>query len=248
MEQYSVLAKYYDLLMSDIDYKKWADFYEKCFEKFGGNVKKAVDIGCGTGSVTVELARRGYTMTGVDISAEMLSLAQKKAEDAGVFVRFAEQNMAHLDVGGSADAVICSLDGLNYLTKTDEISSCFCRVYETLTGGGVFVFDMNTVHKLKDVLGDNAFVYDVDDMFLSWQCAYNERSKTCDYYLTFFSEDGGVWRRCDEFQRQRAYSERTVEKMLCNAGFKILGKYADVDFSPAEKSGERIFYVCGKGK
>lgn len=248
MEQYSVLAKYYDALMRDVDYKKWADFYVSCFEKYGAKVKKIVDIGCGTGTITVDLAGRGYSVTGVDISSEMLALAQKKADDTKVFVRFAEQDMANLETGDAADAVVCALDGVNYLADTSALASCFYRVSDSLADGGLFIFDMNTPYKMKNILGDNAFVYEDDGMFLSWQCFFNERRRVCDYYLTFFSEDGGVWRRYDETQRQRAYSERTVKKLLGDAGFDILGEYSDIDFNAPTPTCDRLFFVCRKVK
>lgn len=246
MAQYSILAKYYDALMDGVDYAKWADFYVKCFEKYGRDVKTVVDIGCGTGSITTELAARGYAMTGVDISSEMLALAERKAEERGVRVRYAEQDMAYLDTGAESDAVICSFDGVNYLTDTAEVCSCFSSVAAALAEGGLFVFDVSSPYKFKNVLGDNAFVYETGDMFLSWQCFYNEKRAVCDYYLTFFEKDGGAWQRCDETQRQRAYSERTLEKMIKEAGMSLIAKFADVDFSPVESESERIFFVCRK--
>ena len=248
MAQYSILAKYYDALMDGVDYAKWADFYEQCFEKYGRDVKTVVDIGCGTGSITTELAARGYAMTGVDISSEMLALAERKAEERGVRVRYAEQDMAYLDTGAESDAVICSFDGVNYLTDTGDLRSCFSSVAAALAEGGLFVFDVSSPYKFKNILGDNAFVYETGDMFLSWQCFYNEKRAVCDYYLTFFEKDGGAWHRCDETQRQRAYSERTLEKMIKEAGMSPLAKFADVDFSPVESESERIFFVCRKDK
>jgi len=246
MEQYSVLSKYYDALMSDVDYEKWADFYISCFEKYGTDVKKVVDIGCGTGSITVSLAKRGYDVTGVDISAEMLSLAAKKAELENVKIRYAEQDMSSLETGETADAVCCSLDGINYLLTTDKVRSCFFRVARTLSDGGLFIFDVNTIFKYKSILKSDAFVYEKKDLFLCWQSFYNEKSGICDYYLTFFSEKNGKWLRFDEVQRQRSYSSRTIKKLLSDAGFEIIGTYSDTDFSPDGPDSERMFFVCRK--
>ena len=246
MGQYSILAKYYDALMDGVNYAKWADFYEKCFEMCGVDAKTVVDIGCGTGSITTELAARGHAMTGVDISSEMLALAQKKADERGVTVRHAEQDMAYLDTGAVADGVICSFDGVNYLTELDDVRSCFSSVAQSLGDGGVFVFDVSSKYKFENILSDNAFVYEVDGMFLSWQCFYGQKRGVCDYYLTFFEENGGVWHRYDETQRQKAYSERTLEKILKETGFNVVGKYSDVDFSPVKDDSDRIFFVCRK--
>lgn len=246
MAQYSILAKYYDALMSGTDYSKWADLYVKCFEKYGKDVKNVVDIGCGTGSITTELAARGYAMTGVDISSEMLALAERKAEERRVRVRYAEQDMVCLDTGAEADAVICSFDGINYLPDTDAVRSCFSSVAVSLAAGGLFIFDVSSPYKFKNILGDNAFVYDLDEMFLSWQCFFSEKRGVCDYYLTFFERGGGAWQRYDETQRQRAYSERTLEKIIKGSGMSLVAKFADVDFSDVKDDSDRIFFVCRK--
>lgn len=246
MEQYSVLAKYYDALMDDVDYRKWAEFYDVILKESGA-CKRVVDMGCGTGSITVCLASLGYDMTAIDISSEMLAMAQSKADKAGVHIRFSEQDMSSLDVGGGYGGVICSFDGVNYLLSTEKLKACFDRAYEALDDGGVFVFDVSTPYKYKNILSENAFVYELDGLFLSWQSFYNEKRGICDYYLTFFSEKNGVWHRFDEEQRQRSYSLKTIEKLLRDSGFTIEKICADTDFSPVESTSERCHFICRKG-
>lgn len=243
--QYSSLSLFYDAFMQDVDYGAWCDFYEECFRKFSTvNVERIVDIGCGTGSITVPMAARGYKMTGLDLSEEMLALAAKKAEDAGADIRFLGADMRSFNLGFRADAAICSFDCVNYLLKTDDVEAALFRAHENIEKGGVFIFDVATPYKYKNVLADNAFVYENDDVFMTWENYFNEKTNICDFYLTFFVRDGKVYRREDEEQRQRCYALRTIRKVAQNAGFSILCECADVDFSPLQEDSERCFFVC----
>ena len=157
-EQYAVLASYYDRVMEDVDYEAWCDFYEACFSENKISPKNILDLACGTGSITVPLAKRGYAMTGIDLSSEMLSLAQVKSDEAKVKLRLSEQNIALFHAGGCFDAVICSFDGINYLTSPKDVQSCFACVAETLSENGIFIFDISTPYKYEHILADNAFV------------------------------------------------------------------------------------------
>lgn len=247
-EPYAVLAEFYDRLMEDTDYGAWVSFYLRCFEKFGIRPEKILDLACGTGNITLPLAAHGYDMTGIDASAEMLCLARKKADDRGLHVCLSEQNIAAFNAGGICDAAICSFDSVNYLTVTADVSSCFSRVYETLAGGGLFLFDVNTPYKYKQIFADNAFVYEYEDLFVIWQNEYHEKSRLCDFYLTFFVKDGpkSIWHRFDENQRQRCYAIGTLKKKLSEAGFSHVETFADTDFSPLSPDSQRCFFVCVK--
>ena len=247
-EQYAHLAAYYDRIMEDIDYEAWCDFYENTLEKYGVSAKKILDLACGTGSITVPLAGRGYTLTGIDLSSEMLALAQRKSEEARVKLRLSEQNIALFDAGTGYDAVICSFDGINYLTSPKDVQSCFACVNEALTNDGLFIFDVSTPYKYENILADNAFVYEYDDLFLSWQNYFNKKSGLCDFYLTFFIKNGSTWIRFDETQRQRKYLLPRLEKMLKEAGFTVLEKTSDIDFSPLAEDSDRCFFICQKQK
>lgn len=245
-EQYATLAAYYDRIMEDIDYTAWCEFYKTCFAKYDTTVHKMLDLACGTGSITVPLAQMGYDMTGLDLSAEMLALAQQKADTARVRIRFSEQNIALFDAGTGFDAAICSFDGYNYLTSPKDVTSSFARVYETLREGGMFIFDVSTPYKYENILADNAFVYEYDDLFLSWQNFYNKKTALCDFYLTFFIKEGNAWHRVDETQRQRRYLLPRLAKMLKEAGFTILETVSDLDFAPVSEESDRAFFICLK--
>ena len=246
-EQYAILASYYDRIMEDIDYEAWCDFYEACFSENGITPKKILDLACGTGSITVPLAKRGYALTGIDLSAEMLALAQEKCDEAKVRIRLSEQNIALFQAGSGFDAIICSFDGVNYLTSPRNVASCFACVSETLSDDGVFIFDVSSPYKYENILADNAFVYEYDDLFLSWQNYFDKKSGLCDFYLTFFvkTEDGS-WKRFDETQCQRKYTPARLEQMLNEAGLYIVKTAADIDGSPIREDSDRLFFICKK--
>lgn len=243
-EQYSVLATYYDRIMEDVDYDAWVAFYEKCFAMYSEKPKKMLDLACGTGLITIPLAKAGYEITGLDLSAEMLALASKKAENEKVKLRLSEQNIALFDAGGYFDGVICSFDGINYLTSPKDVLSCFASVKETLSENGLFIFDVSTPYKYENILADNAFVYEYDDLFLSWQNFYQKKTGLCHFYLTFFVKDKNGWKRFDEEQKQRRYLLPRLEKMLKEAGLTVITKVGDVDFSPLTEESDRCFFVC----
>ena len=244
-EQYSSLSLFYDGFMNDVDYGAWCDFYEKCFIEFSTiPVENLADIGCGTGNITVPMAMRGYKMTGLDISEEMLALANQKAQEAGVNILLLGTDMRSFDLGFYADAAICSFDCVNYLLKTSDIEAAFWRVHENIKKGSLFIFDVATPYKYKNVLSDNTFVFEDEDVFMTWENFFNEKSGICDFRLTFFIRDGKLYRREEEEQRQRSYSLKTIRKALKNTGFTVLRECADVDLSPLTEESERCFFIC----
>ena len=246
-EPYSVLAGYYDRLMEDTDYGAWCDFYRACFAKYGVSVTRILDLACGTGNLTIPLAAAGYEMTGIDLSSEMLALARKKADDAGLQICLSEQNIAGFDAGGTYDAAVCGFDGINYLTDAADVRACFAHVARALADGGLFLFDVNTPYKYENVFADNAYVYEYDDLFVTWQNGFRRRTGLCDFYLTFFVKRGNGWHRFDEVQRQRRYPIARLAGFLKDAGLTVLETVGGTDFSPLTATSERCFFICRKG-
>ncbi|MBR6559196.1 MAG: class I SAM-dependent methyltransferase [Clostridia bacterium] len=248
-EIYSGIFRVYDRLNGDIDYSGWADFVEELFSRFGERrVEAVLDLACGTGSMTIELARRGYDMTGIDLSSDMLSVARDRAMDEGISgVLWLLQDMREFELYGTVDAVVCALDSLNYLRNTKELETVFSLVNNYLYPGGVFLFDMNTPYKFENVYADNSYILEDDGIYCGWQNEYNPKTKLCRFYLSVFEEceDGG-YIRSDEVQTERCFSLGSVKRALTAAGLELCGIYGGTDFSPVNENSERWYFAARK--
>ena len=247
---YGMVSDIYDRINAEIDYKSWADFFEKCFEKYCANGEKpalVLDLGSGTGKMTLELARRGYDMTGIDISPEMLSVAREYAEDEGYGdkILWLMQDMRDFELYGTVDAVISTLDCINHLTSVSDLKKTLSLVHNYLIPDGIFIFDINGRGKFERVYSDNAYVNESENGFLVWQNFYRKRDGICDFYLTLFKENpDGTYTRQDEMQREKMYTVRSIKSALEISGFEFIGAFNNFDFSLASDDDERIYIVA----
>lgn len=244
--QYSSLAKVYDLLNFGCDYKELSDYIAReISENEMSETKLVLDLACGTGKLTLLLRDRGYDMTGVDLSEDMLSVAREECYKAGITdVLWLCQDMTEFELYGTVDACVCSLDSINYLTKISDVKKCFSMVYNYLIPDGVFVFDINTPHRFKNVYGNNDYILEQEGALCAWQNEYNEKSKLCHFYLSVFTEnEDGSYTRSDEIQRERCYSRRQIESALIDTGFEILGVYGDLSHTPATDTDEKWYFT-----
>lgn len=246
--QYQLLANYYDRFMQDVDYAALADFYEQLFAQYLNNKPHVVlDLGCGSGVLTLELARRGYEMIGVDCSAEMLAMAQAHAAAKKTEILWVQQDMRELSLYGSVGAVICSLDCVNYLLLQDALVRTFDGVFRFLDPGGLFLFDVNTVYKFEHAFAGQTYVYEQENVYCVWENVYHPRTRRCDFVLDFFEkEKNGMYSRKTEVQTQRAWSDRTLQNTLHQSGFAIRRVCSDLQLTPAGKTDLRHYYVCQK--
>jgi len=243
---YTSFAYIYDKLMYDIDYSNWADYIEEIFSINKKDVSLLLDLGCGTGSFCVEMAKRGYDMIGVDISPDMLSCAREKAESNGVDILFLNQDMTGFELYGTVDAAVCLMDSINYITGKRDLKRMFKLVKNYLNPDGLFIFDINSVYKFENILSDNVY-YDVgDDIAYIWQNSYDKKRRICEFDLTFFVREKDCYRRYDEVHKERAYSIDEMKNLIEASGMKLLKTYADLSFSPPGEKSERIFFVCQK--
>lgn len=248
MSSYSVFARYYDSLTLNVNYPARADYLCNLFSRFNHDTGITLDLACGTGSLTVELAKRGFDIYGIDGSMSMLSVAQQKAADNDLNILFLCQQMQHIDLYGTVDTVICALDSMNHLTSENDVLSAFQRVSLFLNEGGYFVFDVNTTYKHKCILANNTFVYDTDDVYCVWQNNYEPKMNRVGISLDFFACDGEVYRRNSEHFFERAYTTDQLVAMLNKSGMELVHLYDDMSFSEPNDKSERLVFVTKKIK
>ncbi len=244
---YDLLAPFYDAINSELDYSAWADFIEKIIDKEykSGKPELILDLGSGTGKMTLELARRGYDMTGVDYSPEMLGIARDAAEKEGLDVLWLCQDITAFELYGTVDVTVCCLDTVNHLTKKTELDKCFSLVHNYLIPDGLFVFDINGKYKFENIYSDRTYAMEEEGAVCIWQNDYNGKTKLCDFYITLFEEQAdGRYARYDETQRERMYTVKEVKTALEKSGFEYIGAYSDLRFSEADDSAERIYFVA----
>lgn len=247
MAGYSVFSEFYDLLTANAEYSKRAEYFLNLLNKYESNPGLTLDLACGTGSLTLELFRRGVDVYGVDASVDMLSVAKEKAVDAGADILFLRQNMQDLDLYGTVNTVICSLDSINHLQGREEVQRTFQRVSLFLEPGGYFLFDMNTLHKHEKVLGTKTFVYDMDKVYCVWQNRCLPETGKVDIRLDFFQRDGNLYRRYTESFSEFAYSNNYVVQWLYEAGFELVDIYDELSFDPPKSNSQRVVFAAKKG-
>lgn len=241
MEAYGDFAYIYDRLMrGDINYDAWCDYIESLMALHGCEPDSVCELACGTGSITSRLEARGYNMTGVDVSMDMINVARMKTKRAGLIC----ENMARFEPGRDFDAYICMIDGINYVIAPKLALRTFENVRRHLKKGGVFIFDISTRHKLRDIIGNETFIHSEYDVFYSWQNRYIDKYDISDMLLNFFVRRGEGYERFEERHLQRGYSERGLRYLLGRAGFENIDTYGELSFKAPEKDCERMVFVC----
>ncbi len=246
MDAYHALAVSYDRLTNDVDYRKTVDFYYQILQKEGISPRTAVDLACGTGSVALLLAQEGVSVTAVDMSPEMLTVAQQKAQDLPHPPIFVCQPLQALHLPRGVDLAVCALDSLDYITNPSECQEAIRRIYQCLNPGGIFIFDVNTPEKLWAMDGQ-VFLDEDDDVYCVWRGEFDQRTNICSYGMDLFQRQGKMWQRSFEEHREYAYSQAQLTDYLKQAGFIHIRVYADRRFESPQPGEQRIYFSARKG-
>ena len=247
MDAYKNLAASYDRLTNDVDYEATVEFYNAILKREGLKPRTAVDLACGTGSVTVLLAKQGIRTVGVDMSEDMLTAAWEKVMDMDTPPTFVCQKLQELRLGRGVDLAVCALDSLDYITDPNDCAEAIRRVYKVLNPGGIFIFDVNTPEKLKAMDGQ-VFLDEDDDVYCVWRGEFDSATNICSYGMDLFQRQGNVWHRSFEEHREYAYSQEQLTKYLKDAGFTHIEVYADREFCAPRDGEQRIYMKARKGK
>lgn len=243
MSSYVSLAPFYDGLMPEEDYLLWADCCEQLFRPRG--IHTVLDLACGTGTLSWLLADRGFEVIGVDLSCDMLAAAMEKAQaHPGVTAPlFLNQALGELDLYGTVQAAVCSMDSVNYLDEP-ELVEALRRLRLFLEPGGILLLDFNTPEKFRRMDGET-FVSESEDAFCVWRAETEEDEGICTYWMDVFFREGDLWRREEEEHTEYIYSPEKLQALLTAAGFPEPKLYAGLPLRPAQGGEERLFCLCG---
>jgi ubiquinone/menaquinone biosynthesis C-methylase UbiE len=243
---YDNFSRFYDLLTDNVEYEKRADYFCRLLSLCGINGGILLDLACGTGSISVEMAKKGFDVIGVDSSIGMLNAARQKIYESGEQILLLNQSMDDIDLFGTVDCAVCVLDSINHLADENQVKRTFEKVSLFMNPGGAFAFDVNTLYKHKNVLADNTFVYDLDELYCVWQNNFNAADGSVDISLDFFEEDDGAYYRSYESFTEKAYDLADIEKWLEEAGFEVVGIFDDMTTEKAHPETERAVFLAKK--
>jgi ubiquinone/menaquinone biosynthesis C-methylase UbiE len=245
MKSYEEFASIYDnLIHGDIDYKKWADKIIQITNREGIQLNDYLDIACGTGNLTIEIANYFKSTWGTDLSSDMLMEAEIKFRDERKKAKFICQDMTDINLNKQFDLITSALDSANYITEDEGLADFFEGVYKHLKENGLFIFDINSYYKLSEILGNNLYTHDSQDIVYIWENVFED--EIVSMYLTFFLKNGEQYKRFDECHTERAYMEVEVEELLISTGFNIVEKMDNYNDEKVTNKTERITYVVRK--
>lgn len=242
MGSYENFARVYDELMDNVPYEEWAEFILSILKENKITEGLLLELGCGTGKLMTLLGNAGFDMIGVDNSVDMLQIAREKTSPEFLYLL---QDMREFELYGTVKAVVSVCDSINYITDKEDLKEVFRLVNNYLDPKGLFVFDFNTIHKYKNVIGETVIAEDRDDVSFIWFNEYDEESHLNDIDLkVFVQEEGDIYRKFQEEHIQRGYSLEEIKQLLEESGLVFLQAYDEYSNQEVRSDSERIVVVA----
>ncbi len=244
MEAYTGFAEVYDVFQDNVPYEEWCSYVTGLLKEYQVMDGLVLDLGCGTGSLTELMARSGYDMIGIDNSGEMLQIAMNKRNASGLDILYLLQDMRGFELYGTVKAVISICDSMNYIMEYQELVEVFRLVNNYLDPKGVFIFDLNTEYKYRELLADNTFAEDREESSFIWNNFYDEEDKVNEYDLTLFVKEGELYRKFEETHYQRAYGLDQIQQAISDGGMEFVAAYDACTRNPVQQDSERIYVIA----
>ena len=242
---YGEFAKIYDdLINEDINYDNMVSRIIEICNEHNIECNDYLDAACGTGNVTVRLAKHFKDIYAVDLSEDMLREAFNKLKENRIKGKIICQDMTEMQLNRKFDLITSVLDSTNYITDEDDLEKYFSSVKEHLKDDGIFIFDVNSYYKLSEILGNNIYTYSEEDVFYTWENVFEDDMVSM--FLTFFVKQGELYERFEEEHFERAYKEEELESALSNCGLKVINKFDGYSNNKVQANSERIVYVVKK--
>jgi 2-polyprenyl-3-methyl-5-hydroxy-6-metoxy-1,4-benzoquinol methylase len=226
----------------DVDYDFWHEQILKRIGAYRSETKKILELACGTGTMAISLSKSGFITEGLDLSEDMLTIASSKASMEKQKIKFYNQNMIDFETRKQYDVILCLCDGMNYLSDEEQFLSAVNQVRKHLLPGGLFIFDLSTIYKLSQVIGNSTFAETFEHSAYIWENEYDEESNQLNFLLTLFVDDGSMYKRIEEYHQQRAYQIEEIKKNI-EADFEILELIDGDSFEALEKTSQRMCFV-----
>jgi|SRR5690606_26637883 len=245
---YGEFAYIYDELMRDVDYEQWIMYFkDKVSSLDRSRPLRVLDIGCGTGEIAIRLAKEGFEVVGIDLSEDMLAVANHKAMEMGVKVEFYQQNMVEIEGFAPFDVIVIFCDSLNYLHTEEEVQTTFRNVFQQLRPGGLFMFDVHSVYKMDSIFLDGPFVSSNEEVSFIWNCFEGKHPHSVEHELSFFvkNDHNEDYTRIDEYHEQRSFPVETYHSWIEETGFTVLEIIGDFTNGVLDTS-ERILFTVMK--
>ena len=242
---YNEFAYFYDEFNGEADYDALYSQIHTKLEAHGIHDGIVADLGCGTGELTLMLTQAGYDMIGIDNSPDMLEVAQEKRVESGLDILYLMQDMREFELYGTVRAVVSICDCMNYILEEEDLLEVFCLANNYLDPGGIFVFDMNTPYKYREVIGNTTIAENREEGSFIWENCFDEESQVNEYALTLFiKEEDDLYRKHEEFHYQKAYEPERVKELLEEAGLKVEAIYDAFTREPVREDSERIYFIA----
>ncbi len=245
MQAYTGFSTVYDLFMDNVPYDDWADYLVKLFDMYGLEKGLLLDLGCGTGSMTRRMAKKGYDMVGIDLSEDMLSIAREANMEDESSILYLCQDIREFELYGTVSGIYSVCDTMNYIITEEDLIKTFTLANNYLDKNGLFIFDIDTPYAYEKVLGDRTIAEDRDEASFIWENRYYKDDMINEIYLSLFiQEDNGLYRKYEETHYRRAYSLEKIRELLEEAGMEWVTAYDNLTFDQPRDDSERLYIIA----